>query len=79
MQTINDWITLSFVFMDFVVGVYMFAIVAWLVRYRMKELKDCWQGNTPIRYYFCLTLIGIVLDLALGVCGIVFVSHESLG
>ena len=44
----------------------------------MKEVKECWQIHARIRYYFGLTVIGTVVNLAIGVCGTIHVAdnHE---
>lgn len=76
---LGDWIDISMFFVDAIVGMFMLVTVAWLVLFRMKELKDCWNVHLRIRYYFGLTIIGIVVNLALGVCGVVYVSDESSG
>lgn len=78
-QTKADWIDVSFFFVGFVAGVFMLAISAWLVLFCMKELRDCWKVHSRIRYYFILTLIGAVVNLAVGISGMVYVKHESAG
>ncbi|CAM9815907.1 unnamed protein product [Ectocarpus sp. 8 AP-2014] len=54
----------------------MFGIVAWLLLFRMKEIKECWKVHTRIRYYFGLTLIGTAVNLVLGIVGTVYIVGE---
>ncbi|CAB1101839.1 unnamed protein product [Ectocarpus sp. CCAP 1310/34] len=69
----GDWLTVSRFFLEFLVGICMFVIVAWLLLFRMNEVKECWKVHARIRYYFGLTLIGTTVNLALGVCGTIYV------
>lgn len=62
---------------QFVVGIWMFFIVAWLLVFRMKEVKECWQLHRRIKYYFSLTLIGTAVNLGLGICGTLTLSFEN--
>lgn len=57
----------------------MFVIMAWLLLYRLPEVKECWRLHTRIRYYFGLTLVGTAVNLALGVCGLIHVSRANDG
>lgn len=63
--------------MEFIVGVFMFVMVVWLLLFRTKAIKECWMTHVRIRYYFGLTLLGTVVNLALGVCGTIFVSIDN--
>ncbi|CAM9759379.1 unnamed protein product [Ectocarpus fasciculatus] len=67
------WMTISGFFLEFIVGTCMFAIVAWLLLFRTKEVMECWRLHARIRYYFCLTAIGIAVNLALGISGTIYV------
>ena len=49
----------------------MFFIVAWLLLFRLKEIKECWKIHSRIRYYFLLTLSGIAVNLGIGICGLI--------
>lgn len=62
---------------DFIAGVYEFAIVAWLLTFRMKEFKDSWKAHARIRHYFGLTLTAVVIYFTLGVTGLVFIKSAS--
>ncbi|CAM9379659.1 unnamed protein product [Ectocarpus fasciculatus] len=72
-QRSGDWLAVSRFFLEFLVGTCMFVIVAWLLLFRMTGIKECWKVHTRIRYYFGLTLIGTTVNLALGVCGTIYV------
>ncbi|CAN0287611.1 unnamed protein product [Ectocarpus sp. 12 AP-2014] len=72
-QRSGDWLAVSRFFLEFLVGICMFVIVAWLLLFRMHEVKECWKVHSRIRYYFGLTLIGTTVNLALGVCGTIYV------
>lgn len=49
----------------------MFFIVAWLLLFWLKEVKECFQIHTRIRFYFLLTLSGIAVNLGIGICGLI--------
>lgn len=49
----------------------MFFIVAWLLLFRLKEVKECWKLHSRIRFYFVLTLVGTAANLGIGICGTV--------
>jgi len=66
-------------FIEFIVGICMFVIVSWLLLFRMKEVKECWKLHARIRYYFGLTLIGTAVNLALGICGTLYVFRDLQG
>ena len=63
-------------YVEFAVGVSMFVIVAWLLRFRMEEVKECWKIHRRIRYYFGLTVLGTAVNLGLGICGTISALHE---
>lgn len=69
MQEERAWIEISFFLMEFGVGVCMLAILAWLVLFRVNELKECWRVNGRTRYYLGLTVLATANNLALGTCG----------
>ncbi|CAN0129325.1 unnamed protein product [Ectocarpus sp. 4 AP-2014] len=76
-----DWAVISIYVIELFVGICMFGIVSWLLTFRMKEIKECWEAHIRIRYYLCLTLLGTAVNLGLGICGVVFVigdQQESL-
>lgn len=78
-QTDNDWVNISMFLLEFIVGICMFIIVAWLALFRMKEIEECWKIHARIRYYFGLTLIGTVVNLTLGTVGLDFVFQHRQG
>eukprot|EP00752_Nemacystus_decipiens_P002690 g2512.t1 len=67
----NDFIQISFFYVEFFVGICMLIIVAWLLLFRMEEIKECWRIHARIRFYFGLTLVGIAVNLCIGICGLV--------
>ncbi|CAM9211130.1 unnamed protein product, partial [Hapterophycus canaliculatus] len=71
------FINASLFHVEFIVGVCMLVMVVWLVLFRMKEIKECWKTHVRIRYYFGLTLLGTIVNLALGICGTIFVSLDN--
>ncbi|CAB1115368.1 unnamed protein product [Ectocarpus sp. CCAP 1310/34] len=72
-----DWSVVSRFLFEFIVGICMIAIVAWLLLFRMKEIKECWKVHTRIRYYFGLTLIATGVNLVLGIFGTVYIVGEG--
>ncbi|CAM9423955.1 unnamed protein product, partial [Hapterophycus canaliculatus] len=72
------FVSASMFHVEFVIGVCMFFTVAWLLLFRMKEIKECWMIHVRIRYYFGLTLLGTIGNLALGICGTINVSLDQL-
>ncbi|CAM9379811.1 unnamed protein product [Ectocarpus fasciculatus] len=75
----GDWIIVSVILLEFIVGVCMFVVVSWLMVFRMQAIKECWKIHARIRYYFCLTLIGTAVNLALGISGLNYVFHANAG
>lgn len=73
MQRTNEWMFVAGFFLEFFVGICVLMIVVWLLLFRMTEVKECWTIHARIRYYFGLTLIGIVVNLAVGVCGTIYI------
>eukprot|EP00752_Nemacystus_decipiens_P005592 g5061.t1 len=73
----DDVIQVLTFLVQFVVGVCMFCIVAWLLRFRMKEIKECWNTHRRIRYYFGLTVVGTAVSLGIGICGTINVNLEE--
>ncbi|CAM9229526.1 unnamed protein product [Scytosiphon promiscuus] len=73
----NTFITVSVFYVEFAVGVSMLAIVVWQLLFRRKEIRECWKIHVRIRYYFGLTLLGTVVNLALGICGSIHVSQDN--
>ena len=55
----------------------MLCIVAWLLVFRMKEIRERWRLHRRIQYYFSLTIIGTAVNLALGICGILTVFLDN--
>ncbi|CAM9229216.1 unnamed protein product [Scytosiphon promiscuus] len=74
-----DWVVISTFFLELAVGAAMFLIVGWLLLFRLKEIKECWKLYTSIRFYFGLTLIGTAVNLALGICGTIYVIQDYEG
>ncbi|CAN0303805.1 unnamed protein product [Ectocarpus sp. 12 AP-2014] len=70
------WSVISRFLFEFIVGICMIVIVAWLLLFRMKEIKECWKVHTRIRYYFGLTLIATAVNLVLGIFGTVYIVGE---
>ncbi|CAN0497251.1 unnamed protein product, partial [Ectocarpus sp. 12 AP-2014] len=71
-----DAVVVSLFFLEFMVGIGMFVIVAWLLLFRMKEVKECWRIDVRIRYYFCLTLLGTAVNIGIGICSTVSVIGD---
>ena len=62
-------------YVEFFVGICLFIIVAWLLVFRMKEIKQCWNLDVRIRYYFGLTILAMVVNLGLdGICGTIYLA-----
>ncbi|CAM9206720.1 unnamed protein product [Ectocarpus sp. 4 AP-2014] len=74
-----DWIIVSIIILEFVVGICMFVIVSWLMVFRMRAIKECWKLHARIRYYFVLTVIGTAVNLVLGISGISYVFRANAG
>ncbi|CAM9229677.1 unnamed protein product [Scytosiphon promiscuus] len=72
------FVSVSMFHVEFLVGVCMFFMVVWLLMFRMKEIKECWMIHVRIRYYFGLTLLGTIANLAMGICGTINVSLDEL-
>lgn len=76
-QAGQTFIQLSWCYVQFFVGVCMFVIVAWLLIFRTKELKECWKTHARFRFYVEPTLVGTAVHLGLGVCGTIDVVSEE--
>lgn len=74
MQVAHNWIVVSGFFIEFFVGICMLVIVVWLLIFRRTEIKESWKMHARIRYYFGLTLIATGVNLALGICGTIYVA-----
>ncbi|CAB1110445.1 unnamed protein product [Ectocarpus sp. CCAP 1310/34] len=74
MQVGRDWIIVSGFYIEFFVGICMLVAVVWLVLFRRTEVKESWKMHARIRYYFGLTLIATGVNLALGICGTIYVA-----
>ncbi|CAM9316648.1 unnamed protein product, partial [Ectocarpus fasciculatus] len=72
----HQLVVISTFMVEFLVGICMLAIVSWLLLFRMTEIKECWKMHACLRYYFGLTLLGTVGNLALGVCGTIYVVGD---
>lgn len=70
-QADYDFIQVSYFSVELVVGICMFAIVAWLLLFRLNEITECWKLHRRIRYYFGLTLVGTAVNLSVGIIGLV--------
>ncbi|CAN0305440.1 unnamed protein product [Ectocarpus sp. 6 AP-2014] len=68
---------MSMYVMELFVGICMFGIVSWLLTFRVKEIKECWEAHIRIRYYFGLTLFGTAVNLGLGICGVVYIIGDQ--
>lgn len=79
MQRRQDWISISTFYIELFVGACMFFIVGWLLLFRLKEIKECWKIHVRIRYYFGLTIIGIAVNLGLGICGTIYTARDLKG
>lgn len=73
----NDFIQISFFYVELFVGVFMSIIVAWLLLFRLREIKECWKIHARIRFYFLLTLVGIAVNVGLGICGMINVLIDD--
>lgn len=62
---------------ELVVGTCMSFIVAWLLLFRRKEIKECWNLHRRIRSHFGLTIIGTAVNLGIGICGTVNAVREE--
>ncbi|CAM9423859.1 unnamed protein product [Ectocarpus sp. 8 AP-2014] len=60
------------------VGICMLLVVSWLLLFRTKEVKQCWATHARTRYYFGLTLLAIVINIALGAIEIPGADHIDL-
>ena len=69
-----DFLIASICSLQFFVGMCMFITVTWLLRYRMQEIRECWKIHARIRYYFGLTALATVVNLAIGICGTLFIA-----
>ncbi|CAN0343088.1 unnamed protein product, partial [Ectocarpus sp. 12 AP-2014] len=58
-----DALVVSIFFFGFMVGICTFVIVAWLLLFRMKEVRECWRIVARIPYCICLTLLGTAVDV----------------
>ena len=74
----NKIMQISYFYVEFFVGICMFFIVAWLLLFRFKEIKECWAIHARIRFYFGLTLVGTAANLGVGVCGMVNALSSEL-
>ncbi|CAN0277777.1 unnamed protein product [Ectocarpus sp. 6 AP-2014] len=72
-QRTNEWMFIAGFFLEFFAGICMFGIAVWLLLFRVTEVKECWAVHARIRYYFGLTRIGIIVNLAVGVCGTIYI------
>lgn len=77
LQAEDNWNFVSMFFVEFFVGVSMLVVVILLLAFRFKEIKECWEVHIRIRFYFGLTVIATVVNLALGICGTVYVAQET--
>lgn len=77
-QAVNDWITVSQFFMEFIIGICMFIVVGFLLIFRHKEVKECAKVHLRIRFYFGLTFIATFSNLALGICGTIYVITDRI-
>lgn len=64
-------------FVEITMGIIMFVMVLLLLIFRMPELKQCWQVHLRIKFYFVLTIIAIVVNLAVGVGGLLFIAWKD--
>eukprot|EP00752_Nemacystus_decipiens_P005629 g5094.t1 len=63
---------------EFIAGVCMAIIVTWMLVFRMEGIKECWKLHRRIRYYFILTIIGIVVNLFHGISITIIVSTNKI-
>ncbi|CAM9229449.1 unnamed protein product [Scytosiphon promiscuus] len=73
----NTYMLASVFFLEFLVGILMFTIVAWQLLFRRQEIRECWTIHVRIRYYFGLTLLGTLANLALGICGTIYIANGA--
>ena len=76
-QRENDYIQIAAFGVEFFVGICMFIVVTWLLVFRLTEIKECWNIHTRICFYFGLTLVGIAVNLGIGICGIINVVSDD--
>eukprot|EP00903_Cladosiphon_okamuranus_P018746 g17251.t1 len=73
----DDFINVSYFWVELFVGVCMFIIVVWLLLFRMEGIKESWNIHRRIRYFFGLTLVGTGVNLGVGICGLVNVLDRN--
>eukprot|EP00752_Nemacystus_decipiens_P002664 g2492.t1 len=74
----NRFVKISFFYVELFVGICMFAVVAWLLLFRLKEIKETWKIHVRIRFYFALTLVGIAVNITVGVCGVINLLSDDI-
>eukprot|EP00903_Cladosiphon_okamuranus_P012715 g11887.t1 len=78
-QHSSRWVKVSTFYIELFVGVCMVFIVAWLLLFRMNEIKECWKLHVRIRYYFGLTIVGTAANIGLGICGTIYAIRDEEG
>eukprot|EP00903_Cladosiphon_okamuranus_P021828 g20071.t2 len=76
-QDTYNWVLASAFFMELLAGVAMFVIGMLLVLFRWTELCQVWQLNRRIKCYILLSVIATVVDLAIGIGGLVYVVYRE--
>lgn len=71
-----DWICVASSTLAMVAGVFMSIIVGTLFVFRLPELRACWKVHRRMKYYFGLTAIGIVVNLTMGIGGVLFLTWK---
>eukprot|EP00752_Nemacystus_decipiens_P002513 g2360.t1 len=73
----HDWLLTSTYFVELLAGVAMLTIGTMLVLFRWTELCQVWQFHRRIKCYIALSVIATVVDLAIGVGGVIYVLHRQ--
>ncbi|CAM9325465.1 unnamed protein product [Pylaiella littoralis] len=76
-QDKHDWVLSSVFFMELFMGGVMLVIGLLLVTFRWPELCQVWQLHRRIKYYIALSATATVVDLAIGIGGVVYVVHSQ--
>lgn len=63
--------------MELATGAIMAIIVGTLFVFRLPEVRECWNMHRRIRFYFSLSIIGIIVHMAVGVGGLLYVTWKE--
>lgn len=54
----------------------MLAMIAFLVAFRLPELRHCWAAHVRIKFYFLLSCTAVATNLAVGIGGVLWVAWK---